>query len=124
MNVLAWVLSGLLALAYAAAGGAKLATPYAKLIENPRMAWAGDFSGPQVKLIGAVEVLGALGLVLPWLLDVVPVLTPVAAVGLAIVMLGALAAHARRGELKQALPVNAALFAVAVVIAAIRFFQL
>lgn len=124
MNVVAWVLSGLLAVAFIGAGAAKLATPREKLLENPRMGWVSDFSDGQVKTIAALEVLGGIGVVLPWLLDVARVLTPLAAVGLAIVMVGALVTHQRRGELSQALPVNAVLFALAVAVAAIRFGQL
>jgi hypothetical protein len=69
-------------------------------------------------------VLAAVGVVLPWLLDVVPVLSPIAAAGLAVVMLGALATHGRRGELAKAGPINAAFFTLAVVVAVLRFSQL
>ena len=124
MNILAWILSAPLIFVFGSAGAAKLATPYEKLVKNPRMGWAEDFSPAQVKGIGAVEVLGALGLVLPWLLNIAHVLTPVAALGLAAVMVGAVAAHARRGELKQAVPLNGALFALAIAVAVIRFTQL
>lgn len=124
MNIIAWIASGLLALAFLGAGGMKLATSRDKLLENPQMAWAGDFSGGQIKGIGGVEVLGALGVVLPWLLSIARVLTPLAAVGLALVMVGALVAHARRGELKQAIPVNTVLFVLAVAVAVLRFSQL
>ena len=124
MNVLAWILSALLALAYLAAGGMKLATPRAKVLENPRMAWVNDVTESQLKGIGAVEVLGALGLILPWLTGIAKVLTPLAAVGLAIVMVGAMLLHRRRGELAAAAPANVVLFAVAVVVAVIRFSQL
>lgn len=124
MNILAWVLSGLLAVAFLGAGGMKLVTPRDKLLKNPRMSWVDDFSSGQIKIIAALEVIGAIALVLPWALDVVPVLTPLAAVGLAITMVGALVAHGRRGELKQALPVNSVLLLIAVAVAAIRFSQL
>ncbi len=124
MNVLAWILSGLLALVFLGAGAAKLATPREKLLANPRMAWVSDFTASQVKGIGTVEVLGALGVILPWATGIARVLTPLAAVGLALVMVGALAAHGRRGELRQALPVNAALFVLAAAVAVIRFSQL
>ncbi len=124
MDVLAWILSVLLALVFVGAGLAKLATPHEKLLANPRMAWADDFSDTQVKGIGAVEVLGGIGLILPWLLDIARVLTPLAAVGLAITMVGALLTHRRRGELAQALPVNSALLLIALVVAVIRFSQL
>ncbi|MEP6814666.1 MAG: DoxX family protein [Marmoricola sp.] len=123
MEIVGWILSGLLTALFVAAGASKLATPYDKLTANPRMGWANDFRAGQVKAIGALEVLGALGLVLPWLLNVAKVLTPLAAVGLAVVMVGAIATHARRGE-KEALPMTAVLFVLAVAVAVIRFSQL
>lgn len=109
---------------FASAGAAKLATPHTKLVQNPRMGWAEGSSPTQVKGIGAVEVLGAVGLVLPWLLNIAHVLTPVAALGLAALLVGAAAAHGRRGELRQAVPVNGALFVLAIAVAVIRFTQL
>ena len=75
----------------------KLAQPRAKLAASG-MAWTEDFSDAAVKGIGALEVLGALGLILPAALDIAPVLTPLAAVGLALVMAGAVVVHLRRGE--------------------------
>lgn len=124
MDVLAWILSGLLASAFLGAGAAKIFTTREKLLANPNMAWTEDFTSAQVKAIGAVEVLGAIGVILPWLLDTSRVLTPLAAVGLAIIMVGAMLTHARRGELKQALPIVAVLLTLAVVVAVIRFTQL
>jgi len=124
MNALAWILSGLLAVVFVGAGAAKLFTPRKKLLENPRMAWTNDFSETQIKAIAGLEVLAGVGLILPWLLDIARVLTPLAAVGLAILMIGALVTHGRRGELKQALPVNGVLVAIAVIVAVLRFSQL
>lgn len=124
MNVLAWILSGLLAFAFLGAGGMKLVTPHGKLLENPQMAWAGDFNSGQVKTIAGLEILGAIGVILPWLLDIARILTPLAALGLAATMVGALVVHGRRGELKQAVPINAFLFLLAAAVAVLRFSQL
>ncbi|WP_323793046.1 DoxX family protein [Nocardioides sp.] len=123
MDIVIWILSGLLALVFVAAGAMKLATPRAKLLENPQMGWADDFSAPQIQAIGAIEVLGGIGVILPWLLDVLPVLTPLAALGLAATMVGAMIQHARRDE-KEALPKNAVLLVLALAVAVIRFAQL
>jgi hypothetical protein len=123
MDTVGWILSGLLALAFLAAGAGKLAQPYDKLTANPNMAWAGDFSPGQVKGIGTLEVLGAAGVVLPWLLGAARLLTPVAALGLAALMVGAIVTHLGRGE-KQVLPVNAVLLLLALAVAVIRFTQL
>jgi uncharacterized membrane protein YphA (DoxX/SURF4 family) len=118
MNIFLWILQVLLALAFLGAGTMKLITPKKKLRE--RMAYVDDFSEPTVKFIGAVEVLGALGLVLPAATGIAPALTPLAATGLAIVMILAAIVHIRRGEAKQA-PVNAVLFVIAAIIAWGRF---
>lgn len=97
MRKAAWALQILLALAFAAAGSMKLITPHDQLIANG-MGWAQDFSGTQVKLIGAAEALGAIGLIAPAATGILPVLTPVAAAGLAAVMVGAVMTHVQRGE--------------------------
>lgn len=120
MDIALWVVAGLLALVFVGAGAAKLATPKEKLEQNPNMAWTQDFSGGVIKTIGALEVLGALGLVLPWALDIAPVLTPLAAVGLVLLMIGAAVTHARRKE-NQAIVVNVVLAALAVFVAVGRF---
>jgi uncharacterized membrane protein len=103
MNIVLWIIAGVLAAAFLAAGAMKLAQPRAKLIESG-MGWAADFSDTQVKLIGLLEVLGAIGLIVPAALDIVPVLTPLAATGLFLAMLGAVVVHLRRGENSGAVP--------------------
>ncbi|MET9002158.1 DoxX family protein [Amycolatopsis sp. NPDC004169] len=120
MNVVLWIAAGLLAALYLGAGGMKLATPREKLLENPNMGWAGDFSDAAVKGIGAVEVLAAIGLILPQALDIAPVLTPLAATGLVLVQIGAIIVHARRKETKS-LPVNVVLLLLAAFVAVGRF---
>jgi uncharacterized membrane protein len=104
----------LLGLVFLAAGGTKLAQPKEKLAKN-NMAWAGDFSQGAVHLIGALEVLGALGLVLPALTGVLPWLTPLAAVGLALLMAGAVYTHLRREEGSAIVPPAVLLLLVALV---------
>ncbi len=68
MNVVLWIVAGLLAVAFLAAGAMKLAQPKEKLAASG-MGWANDFAGVLVKLIGALEVLAAVGLILPAMLD-------------------------------------------------------
>lgn len=120
MSVVLWIVAALLAGLYLVAGGMKLATPREKLLENPNMGWTEDFSAPAVKAIGAVEILGALGLILPWAFDLVRVLTPLAATGLAVIQIGAIIVHVRRKETK-ALPVNVVLLVLAAFVAIGRF---
>ena len=119
MNITLWIIAGLLALAFLAAGAMKLAKSRAQLAESG-MAWTEDFSDTQVKLIGLVEVLGALGLILPAALGIAEILTPLAAAGLALTMLGATAVHARRGE-RSNIPVTLVLAALAAFVAVMRF---
>src|SRR5260221_672976 len=74
----------------------KVIRPKEKLAE--RMGWVNDFSPTVIKAIGAVEILGAVGLILPALTGILPWLTPLAAAGLVVDMLGAMATHLRRKE--------------------------
>ncbi len=119
MNITLWIIAGLLALAFLAAGAMKLAKSRAQLAESG-MAWTEDFSDSQVKLIGLMEVLGALGLILPAALGIAEILTPLAAAGLALTMLGATVVHARRGE-KSNIGVTLVLAALAAFVAVMRF---
>lgn len=118
MSVGYWVAAGLLAIAFLAAGGMKLARSRAALRQN--MAWVDDFSDAQVKGIGALEVAGAAGVILPPLLGILPILAPIAALGLAVVQAGAAATHLRRGE-RPLIVANLVLIALAVVVAVLGF---
>lgn len=83
MNSILWVLQALLAALFLFAGGTKLVLPIEDMTKE--IAMPGWF----LRFIGVAEVLGALGLVLPWLLNIRPSLTPLAAAGLVIIMIGA-----------------------------------
>ena len=107
-----------LAAVFGLLGVMKSIQPKEKL--RPMLAWVEDFTPTQVRLIGVVELLAALGLILPAVTGIAPILTPLAATGLAITMLGAAAAHARRKE-PSSIAVNVVLFALAAVIAWGRF---
>jgi uncharacterized membrane protein YphA (DoxX/SURF4 family) len=120
MNIVLWIVAGLLAVLFLAAGGAKLAQPKEKLAASPNMAWTEDFSPGVLKMIGTLEVLAAVGLILPAALDIVPVLVPLAAVGLVLLMVGAAITHARRKE-SQAIVMNLVLIVLAGVVAWGRF---
>jgi uncharacterized membrane protein YphA (DoxX/SURF4 family) len=118
MNVFLWILAGILAALFLAAGATKLTQPRSKLQKN--MGWVDDHSDTSVKLIGTAEVLGAIGLILPAVLDIAPILVPLAATGLAIIMAGAIVTHARRKELPLA-GFNVVILILAVVVAIFRF---
>jgi uncharacterized membrane protein YphA (DoxX/SURF4 family) len=119
VNVVLWIVAGLLAVAFLAAGLMKLTQPKKKLADSG-MGWTEDFSDGAVKGIGALEVLGAVGLILPAALGIVPVLVPIAATGLALLMLGAAVTHARRKESTN-IVVNVVLLALAAFVAWGRF---
>jgi uncharacterized membrane protein len=84
------------------------------------MTWVPRYPVPAVRFVGAVELLGAIGLILPWATGIAKILTPLAAVGLAVTMVLAAVHHLRHGEAKQ-LPTNVVLLAMAVVVAVGRF---
>jgi uncharacterized membrane protein YphA (DoxX/SURF4 family) len=118
VNIVLWVLQILLAVVFVGAGLAKLTQPREKLRTN--MGWVDDVPPGVIKLTGAAEVLGAIGLVVPWLTGIAPVLTPLAAVGLIVVMIGAAITHVRRGEWPM-VAANLALLALNAVVAVGRF---
>ena len=91
MHIALWIASGLLAFAMVGAGGFKLATPRVELME--RMKWAKTWSDGNVKLLGLAEILGAVGLIVPQVTGILPILTPIAAVCLVVLMLGAVKTH-------------------------------
>jgi len=100
MNIALWITAGLLAAAFLVSGTLKLILSKEKLAAAPGGGWTEDFSAGAVKAIGVLEVLAAVGLILPAVLDVVPVLVPVAATGLVLLMIGAAITHLRRHETK------------------------
>jgi uncharacterized membrane protein YphA (DoxX/SURF4 family) len=108
MNILLWVLQGFVALMMLLPGFMKLSNNNQQLIQkgNGRMNWAEDISSLNMKLIGVVEVLAALGLTLPMLLGILPILTPIAAIGVIFTMLGALSLHIKRKDEPKSLVIN------------------
>jgi len=98
MKVIIWIIQALVALVFIGAGLMKLATPYNELIADPNMAWAGDFSSTQIKIIAALEILGAIGLIVPMFIAKFRMLVPISALGLALVMVGAMITHLGRNE--------------------------
>jgi uncharacterized membrane protein YphA (DoxX/SURF4 family) len=97
VNVVLWIVAVLLAVAFLLSGLMKLTRPAPKLVEMG-MGWVDDMPLGLVRFIGAMEVLAALGLVLPPLFGIAPILAPLAATGLVIIMIGAIVTHARRKD--------------------------
>jgi hypothetical protein len=84
-------------------------------------AWVEDFTPAQIRGLGALEVAGAIGLILPMALGVLPVLGPIAALGIAALQAGAFVVHVRRGEKPY---LNLVIFALAGATAVLGFFAL
>ncbi|MFI6875736.1 DoxX family protein [Streptomyces sp. NPDC050400] len=118
MNVLLWVLQGLPAAVFAMAGVMKTTQPIDRLADT--LTYTKDLTPRTVRLIGAVELAAVLGLVLPAVTGLAVVLTPLAALGLAVVMALAGTFHVRHREC-SAIGMNAVLLALAVVVAWGRF---
>ena len=97
-NVVLWVLQGLLAALFLFAGVMKFVMPVAE------MAAQSNLPGWFFHFIGAAEILGALGLILPGLTRIAPVLTPIAAAGLVVVMIGAVALTVPMGVSQAIMP--------------------
>ncbi|HYM51785.1 MAG TPA: DoxX family protein [Candidatus Limnocylindrales bacterium] len=118
MNFSLWTIQGLLALTFLTAGLIKLTRPRSALAAQMR--WVEDFGDGQVKTIAALEVLAAIGLIVPGVLHVATILTPLAAAGLIALMIGAAITHARRGE-SPMIGLNLVLLAMAAFVAWGRF---
>jgi len=118
VNVFLWIVQGLLAALFAVSGLEKLSQPKEKLTN--KYPWMADFSERGVRLIGVVEVLGAIGLTVPAATGIAPVLTPIAAAGLAVFAVLAAAMHNRRDE-PAGVRVTAVLFVIATFVASTRF---
>lgn len=97
MNTFLWILQSALAIMFFAAGALKLVRTHAELSKTLGD-WVDAFSPLILKSIGLLEVLGAAGLVLPLALNLSPILTPLAATGLALTMVGAITIHIPRAE--------------------------
>jgi DoxX-like family len=119
MNVTLWILQGVLGVAFAGAGLMKLALDK-KVLADKGMGFVDEVSPGFVKALGAAELLGAIGVVLPAIVNIAPILVPVAATCLAIVMVGAIVVHIRRAE-HAAILAPAVLFVMAAVVAWGRF---
>jgi len=97
MKYALWIVQGLLALLFLFAGGMKLVLPIEEMTKEIAL------PGPFLRFIGVAEVLGGLGLVLPGLLNIRPGLTPLAAAGLVIIMIGATVITLASGGIAQAM---------------------
>ncbi|MFP3321699.1 DoxX family protein [Planococcus sp. SIMBA_160] len=116
MNIALWIIQGLLALMFISAGSTKLQYEKAK----KALPWVSNHSKGFIAFIGAAEVLGGIGLILPLALGIAPILTPLAALGLLLIMVFATAFHAKRGEYK-AIITNVVIIGLTLFVAIVRF---
>ena len=114
-----WILAGVLAVSNLASAALKFFRTKEQLSASG-LKWADDFSPMGIKGIGAAELLGALGLILPPLTHIAPVLAPIAAIGLVILQIGAGITHVRRREYKV-LGANVPLIILGAVVAVLGF---
>jgi hypothetical protein len=122
MIVAYFIAAGILAFLTLATGLMKIVRPKEQLAAMGKpFAWVEDFTPLQIRGLGALEVLGALGVILPMALNVLPVLSPIAALGLAALQAGAFVVHVRRGEKPY---LNMVIFALAGATAVLGFFTL
>ncbi len=119
MNLILWAAQGVLAFMMLLPGFLKLSNSNEELIKkgNGRMDWAEDISATNMKLIGIVELMAAFGLILPQLLNILPILTPIAAIGVILTMLGALSLHLKRGDGAAAIIPNIVILLIAAFVA-------
>jgi uncharacterized membrane protein YphA (DoxX/SURF4 family) len=119
LNLSLWIVAALLSAIFFASGAMKLVRAKDQLIAAGQ-GWVEDFRAGTIKSIGLLEVLAAIGLILPPIVGVARILAPLAALGLVLVMLGAVATHLRRHEHLPIL-VNSVLLALAALVCWGRF---
>ncbi len=110
LSISLWATQILLALGYALFGGMKLVTPLADLATT--MSFVSSSPDWLPRLIGALEVAGALGMILPAVTRILPWLTPLAAAGFSLIQILAIGVHASLGETAMTLPMNLILLAL------------
>ncbi|WP_339173790.1 DoxX family protein [Paenibacillus sp. FSL H7-0943] len=98
MNVTLWIVQIVLAAGFVYSGWMKTVRTESS---KKTWAWVNDVPKSLVVLIGIAELLGALGLVLPWALNITPLLTPIAAIALTAVALLGMLFHIRRKEYRE-----------------------
>lgn len=119
MNYLLWIAAAILAAVLALSGATKLASSRDALHDRG-LRWVEDFSDQTVRAIGGVEVLAALGLILPAAVGVAPIVVPTAAVGIIVLMVAAALTHLRRSE-SSMVWINLVLLLMAVFVSVGRF---
>ncbi len=98
MEIVITVIQVLLGVVLTIGGLLKLTLPYAKYTSISAVAWSQEFKPEHIRLLGILELSGGIGLIVSLVLPSLTLLTPLAAVGIALYMAGAIATHLRRSE--------------------------
>jgi len=119
VDIALWVVAGLLSTIFLMAGIMKMTQTKEQLAE--KMGWVEHYEPRAIKLIGLLEVLGAIGLILPAVTNTIPILTPLAAIAIALLMVGAMSRHLSRGNETQMVVMNMVFLLMALFVAWGRF---
>ena len=114
-----WIIAGLLAAVMLLFGGLKVVKSRDELQEN--MWWVEDYTDAQVRLLGIAEVVGAFGVIVPAATGILPILSPIAAACLGVLMLGAIGVHFRRKDPAPSMVMTSVLFGLSAYVAGTGF---
>ncbi len=120
MNITLYIAQGLLACMFLMAGIMKV-TKNKETLREKLGDWTDNYTEKKLKLIGLLEILGAIGIVLPIFISALAILVPIAAIGIAMIMVGALILHLKRKEKDKAI-VNLILLLLALFIVVGRLY--
>jgi uncharacterized membrane protein YphA (DoxX/SURF4 family) len=118
MNITVLIIQCILALMFLMAGIMKSTQPKEKLAKS--LPWVNDFSLQTVRFIGISELLGAIGIIIPQLTGILPILSPIAAVGLVVIMVLASVHHLPKKEFRE-VAFNSTLLILAGIVVFYRF---
>ena len=118
MNTVVWILQGVLAAFFIMPGIGKITGSKEKHISDGHIKPEGNLLF--IRILGALELLGCLGIIVPWLTGIAPILTPITAVGFSVIMIAGIVNHTIKKEYKM-LPMLVAILIMSVVVAYYRF---
>ena len=118
MNTILWIIQGILATVFTLSGLLIMLLPKEKFVS--RLSWVNEYSNNMRYFICGSKIAGAIGLILPMLLNILPVLTPIAALGIAAIMILAMAYHIKKKEYKD-VPATLLFLALSLFVAFNRF---
>ncbi|MDR6370416.1 putative membrane protein YphA (DoxX/SURF4 family) [Chryseobacterium bernardetii] len=121
MNTLVLIIQGLLALFFIMPGYGKISGSKVSHVANGHLKATSSII--PIRILGILELLGCIGIILPWILGIVPVLTPIAAVCFCIIMLAGMIIHTVKKEYKM-LPMLVVVFVLSFLVAYYRFINL